>query len=426
MEHRHLDGFDVLGQHLVDGLDRQLLAGTDEADPLHGRQQQVVVLLQRVADHHAHLDGQAVGQRGHRAEVDHGHPAVGHHHEVAGVGVAVHHSDSRRSVEGQLEKPCAAQVALIGCALANDLRHRLALGPLAHHHLRCAADHVRDQKVRVALVGLGERPLIVGFEAVVEFHLGALDQLIHHALHIGTGGELAQHRRHPTHGLQVGAQRLVSSGVLDLDGHLAAVGPHSLVHLADAGRGHRVVVEGGEPFTPLGAQLPVENPVHFLRRQRRGVLLQFGQGLAVGLAEFLGDRGLEHRQRLAHLHGPALEFTEHVEQLVGCLLHQLGVDVILGLSGQPLADSQGSPARHPDREAGQFGIAPRAPALDVVGHTHIMPAARRGLIGDANNRRVGGVSSAGPGWSGWRCPPRRWRSWWPGERRAARCRAPRR
>ena len=273
MEHRHLHGLDVLGQHLVDGLDRQLLAGTDEADLLHGRQQQVVVLLQRVADHHAHLDGQAVGQRGHRAEVDHGHPAVGHHHEVAGVGVAVHHSDPRRGVEGQLEKPCTAEVALIGCALADNLRHRLALGPLAHHHLRCAADHMRDEKVRMALVGLGERPLIVGLEAVVQFHLGALDELVHHGLHVSTRRELFEHAGQPAHGLEVGAQCLIGAGVLNLDRNLAAVGPHALVYLPDAGRGHRLIVERGEPVPPLGAQLPVEYPVHLRRRQRRGVLL---------------------------------------------------------------------------------------------------------------------------------------------------------
>ena len=96
--------------------------------------------------------------------------------------------------------------------------------------------------------------------------------------------------------------------------------------LADAiGR----VVERGEPLAPLGAQLRVEHPVHLGGGQRRGLPLQFGQRLAVRLAVLLGDRGLHHRQRLADLHRAALELTEHGEQLLGGLVHQLGVDLVL-------------------------------------------------------------------------------------------------
>ena len=150
--------------------------------------------------------------------------------------------------------------------------HRDALDPLLDHHLRRAGHDVRDDEVRMVLIGLGERALVVGLQPVVEFHLGALDQLVDDALHVGAGGELLEHADHPLHGLQVGAQRLVGARVLDLDRDLAAVGPHRLVHLADAGRGHRRVVERREPLPPLGAQLRVEHAVHLGRGQRRGVL----------------------------------------------------------------------------------------------------------------------------------------------------------
>ena len=94
----------------------------------------------------------------------------------------------------------------------------------------------------------------------------------------------------------------------------------------------------------------VEHPVHLGRGQRRGLPLQLGQRLAVGLAVLLGDGGLHDRQRLADLHRAALELTEDGEQLLGGLVHQLGVDLVLGLAGQPFADAQRGPAGHARRQ----------------------------------------------------------------------------
>ena len=268
-----------------------------------------------------------------------------------------------RRVVVRLEHPVAHQVALFLGALTDDLRQRDAVDPFLDDDLRGAGHDMRHDEIRVALVGLGEGALIVGLEPVVEFHLGALDQLVDHALHVGAGGELPQHADHPLHGLQVGAQRLVGAGVLDLDRDLAAVGPHRLVHLADAGRRDRLVVERAEPLPPLGAQLRVEDPVHLGRGQRRGLPLQLGQRLAVGLAVLLGDRGLHDRQRLADLHRAALEFAEHGEELLGGLVHQFGVDLVLRLAGQPFAEAQRGTARHSHRKASpasRFGRRVRA------------------------------------------------------------------
>ena len=171
--------------------------------------------------------------------------------------------------------------------------------------------------MRMSLIGFGERALVVGLQPVVQFHLGALDQLVDHALHVGAGGDLLEHTDHALHGFQVGTKRLIGAGVLNLDRDLAAVGPHRLVHLADAGRRHRGVIKGRESFAPLGAQLAVEHPVHLLGGQRRGVLLQLGQRFAVGLAELVGNRRFHDRQGLADLHRAALQLTQHGEQLVG-------------------------------------------------------------------------------------------------------------
>ena len=224
-------------------------------------------------------------------------------------------------------------------------------------------------KCGMALIGLGERTLVLGFQPVVQFHLGALDQLVDDALHVGAGGELLDHADHPLHGLQVGAQRLVGAGVLDLHRDLAPVGPHRLVHLADAGRRDRRVVERGEPLAPLGAQLCVEHAVHLGRGQRRRIPLQLGQRLAVRLAVLLGDRGLHHRQRLADLHRAALELTEHGEQLLGGLVHQFGVDLVLRLAGQPFAEAQRGSAGHADRQARQLRVA-RGPPRLMSSHAH--------------------------------------------------------
>ncbi len=287
-----------------------------------------------------------------------------------------------RRVEGELEQPGADQVALLGGAVPDDLGHRRALHPLLDHHFGRTGHDARHREVRVVLIRLGEGALVLGLQPVVQLHLGALDQLVDHALDVGARRELLEHPDQTLHGLEVGPQRLVGARVLDLDRHLTAVGPHTLVHLADAGRGHRGVVERAEPFAPLGAQLGVEHPVHLGGGQRRGVLLQLGQRFAVRLAELLGDRGLEHRQGLAHLHRAALELTEDREQLVGGLFQELGLDLVPGLSGQPFTEPDRCPTGESDRNAGQLCVA-RSPAPFDVCHVPIIHDGQR----DVERRR---------------------------------------
>ena len=313
MEHRHLQGVDVLLEHVVDLFGGYLLALLDESHILHGGQQFVVVLIHRVAQHLAQLNGPSTGHRRHRAEVDDTHPVSGHQHEIAGVGVAMDHLEPPRRVIAELEQPGGHQVALFLGAVGDDVRQRNAVDPLLDDDLGGAGHHVRHHEFRVALVSLGEGPLIVGLEPVVELHLGARDQLIDDPLDVRAGGELPEYADHPLHRLEVRPQRLVGAGVLDFYRNLAAVGPDRLVDLADAGRGDRRVVKRLEPLSPLGAQLRVEHPVHLGRRQRRGLALQLGQRLAVGLAVLLGDRSLHDRESLADLHRAALELAEHGE-----------------------------------------------------------------------------------------------------------------
>lgn len=134
----------------------------------------------------AQFDGDAAGKRCHGAEVEDAHLPSGSSMKFR-VRVAVHHLEPARCVVGQFEEAGAHQVALLDGAFADDLRQRDALHPLGDHDLGSARDDCGHHEVRVVAVGLGEGTLVVGFEAIVEFHLGALDEFVDHATDVGAG-----------------------------------------------------------------------------------------------------------------------------------------------------------------------------------------------------------------------------------------------
>ena len=143
--------------------------------------------------------------------------------------------------------------------------------------------------------------------------------------------------------LEVGHQRVAGAGVLHLDRHLAAVVPATLVHLADGRGGGRSAVEPDQPLLPVGAEVAREDVAHRLRRHRRRGVLEPGQLLAVGAGDLLGQRGLEHRQRLAELHRPALELAERAEQLLGGALLDLAHHRSAGFAAEPPAEPDRAP-----------------------------------------------------------------------------------
>jgi hypothetical protein len=151
------------------------------------------------------------------------------------------------------------------------------------------------------------------------------------------------------------------------------------VDLADAGGGGRLVVELGEPRSPGAAELLAEHRVHGAHRHGRRLLLEFHQGLAIGRRYLLRNRGLEDRQGLAQLHGPALELTQHGEQLLGRPLLQLRGDGVGVAAREPLAQAEGGPAGRPQRERRQT-CGPRDRASrhhrSVVTHAFLLAGAR--------------------------------------------------
>jgi hypothetical protein len=157
-------------------------------------------------------------------------------------------------------------------------------------------------------------------------------------------------------------------------------------------------------LTPLGAQLRVEHAVHLLGGQGRCVLLQLRQRFAIRLTELLGDGGLHHRQRLAHLHCAALEFAENGEQLIGGLLHQLGVDLVPRGAGESLAEAERSTSGEPDGKRSQLRVARCPTTLYVCHHSIIHDCATtvpvtsrtpREVAATVSNRTVDGATSVG-------------------------------
>ncbi len=147
---------------------------------------------------------------------------------------------------------------------------------------------------------------------------------------------------------------LLGLRVLHLHRDRAAVVPDRLVHLPDTRRRDRLILEVREAFPPRGAQLQIEHAVGVRDRHGRGFLLQAGQRRAEMLGEAGWYRGLGDAERLAELHGSALELAQHREDLVGGIVeHLVGDAAAFGAreqtaagGGGPLGQQGGGDARH--------------------------------------------------------------------------------
>ena len=168
----------------------------------------------------------------------------------------------------------------------------------------------------------------------------------------------------PAQLVEVADQRASRAGVLDLHRDPLAVAPHGLVHLADGRGGGGRVVELGKVVPPVLAELPGQYLVHGAGRQRRRGLLQLGQRGPVRPGDLRRQRRLEDRQRLAQLHGAALELAQDAEDLVGRALLYFLRDDLGRPPADPLPDPDGRAARQPDRQPGHL----RGPGHRVLGH----------------------------------------------------------
>ena len=280
-------------------------------------------------------------------------------------------------------------VALLLAAVADDPGQRRAVHPLADQDVRGAGDHVGHVDVRVAGVGLGERVLGGGLQPVVEFLGHPVAQLVEQRLDLQPGHEQAEQPPGPAQLSEVADQRASRARVLDLHRDPAAVVPDRLVDLPDRRRGRGHVVERREQRAPVLAQVGGQHLVHGTGGQRRRGFLQPGQRGPVRPGDLGRQRRLEDRQRLAQLHGAALELAQDPEDLVGrapldLLGHDLG-----GPAADPLPDPQCRAAREPDGQPGQLGgpghrVARHIVHDDIVPHASARyePAQSGGLIHD--------------------------------------------
>ena len=125
-------------------------------------------------------------------------------------------------------------------------------------------DHVGHVDVRVVAVVVGEHLLVAGLEPVVELLDQALFDLRHHVVGIEPAEALLQQRAEHAGVLEVGRDRLVDAGVLDLDGDrhlLAGVGMEGdrTVHLADRGGSDRIGVPVDEHLLGRPTELGLDH-----------------------------------------------------------------------------------------------------------------------------------------------------------------------
>src|ERR1700730_5470123 len=215
-------------------------------------------------------------------------------------------------------------------------------------------DYRRYVDVWVARVGVCERLLGSRFEVVVEFFGDPGAQFVDDGFLAEPGHERPEEPRCAAELGEVTEQGATGTRILNLDGDLAAVMPDGPVHLADRRGSGRGVVKFEEILAPGLAEVGRQHLMHGTSGQRRRGLLQLGQRGPVGSGDFRRQRGLEDGQGLAELHRPALELTEHPEDLLGGALLDLGGDDLAGPAAKPFSQPQGGPADQPGRKAGQL------------------------------------------------------------------------
>ena len=266
-------------------------------------------------------------------------------------------------------------VALLLGAAADDAGQAgRALQPLGDEDLGALGDDVRDHDVGVVAERLGEGPLRLGLELVVELVDRARLHLLDQGLDVDARHQRRDGAAEPADLAQVGHQRLPGAGVLDLDRDIASVVPAALVHLADARRRGRAAVHPDELVLPVRAQALRDLVADGLGRHRRRGVLQPGQLFAIGAGDLLGQRRLEHAQRLTELHRPALELAEGPEQLLGGPLLDVGQHRLGRRPAQPLAEPERGAPGVPQRQGRQSrrargGLAGQVP----VRHGAIVP-----------------------------------------------------
>ncbi len=143
------------------------------------------------------------------------------------------------------------------------------------------------------------------------------------------------------------------------------------MHLTDARRGGRVVVEALESRTPVGAELAREDLVNAAGRHRGGGFLQPGERGPVGACHLLRKCRLHDRERLAELHGSAFELSENLEELGGGALLQFRGHELGGAAAEPFTEPDRRAPGDPQGQRRELGRAGYGTARDVSHTLHL-------------------------------------------------------
>ena len=118
-------------------------------------------------------------------------------------------------------------------------------------------------------------------------------------------------REEPFELAQIGLDRRLHVRILELAGERRAIVGRSPVHLAERGRGRRMVLEAGKLLLPVGAELGRHAPLNEGPSHRRRFALQLGQ-----LGRVFGRQRIRNgRQQLGNLHNRAFESAQRERQL---------------------------------------------------------------------------------------------------------------
>ena len=279
-----------------------------------------------------------------------------HEHLVEHVPVEVA-DDPVEVVAGLLEP---LEVLQVPVALGDhDLDQRDALDELGRQDARrrVVAVHAGDSLVPVALRVLAEQDGLAGLDEVVDLVGGPARELVDDVAALGPAEQPrpVEQPRHAVHEVDVGLEGLADVRPLDLDRDDVAVVEAGPVDLPDRRRGERLVLEGREGDLGLGAELATDDLADLVVAERRDLVEQPEQLVAVGDRQDVVAQG----QHLAELHPRPAETLEGEAEsdgsgvVVGAREVQGGRDEQAEEHGDDVPDPQRVPEQGPHAAVGR-------------------------------------------------------------------------
>ncbi len=249
------------------------------------------------------------------------------------------------------EMPCSrSSLAVAVVAVVERHQHVLepdAVDELAHQQpagAHLGVDARRRGAQLLALLEVGaEQLLVAGLDGEVELLEQHLPQLgAEGAADVWPQQRQALHRaQHQVEGGEIGLEPAHDARSAYLHRHHVAVPQPRLVDAGHRGAAHRREVEEGEDLLDRAAELLADHLAHVVRGDRRHLVEQLVQGVAVGRRQDVGADG----ELLADLDVSATEPEEHPPQPCRTAMHQPHLAPLAVAAAQPIQDQPVEEAR---------------------------------------------------------------------------------